>query len=154
MDDKHSLLANIEISQDEEVEHESSKKRVHFVYPTFKSTEDNLPSVQLTTDDGVNSVIESSYQPEIDILASEMPTNIPSSYKIVAWLSCLFCCIPLSIAAVLKSRKVSKLIANGDLKSAKVQSEVTIKFASLAIIFGIILIVFCIIVYLLRKYSV
>ncbi|XP_012562865.1 uncharacterized protein LOC105847685 [Hydra vulgaris] len=152
MDDKHSLIANIEISEDEEVEHELSKKRVHFVYPKFKSNEDNLPSAQLTNDDGVNSVIESTYQPEIDILTGEMPTNIPSSYKTVAWLSCLFGCIPFSIAAVLKSRKVSKLIAKGDLKNAKVQSEVTVKLASLAIIFGIILIVFFIIVYLLRKY--
>ncbi|XP_066932301.1 proline rich transmembrane protein 1B-like [Clytia hemisphaerica] len=66
---------------------------------------------------------------------------VPSDYSGYAWLSLLFCCFPLAVAAIYKSDKVMKCIRRGDIDEAWKHSVAAKKLSALAIIYGILIIV-------------
>jgi len=84
-----------------------------------------------------------------DTVEVEVYDTTPPTYTGSAWLSCFFCCVPLSIMAVLHSDRVEKAITADDLVNAQLYSTRTKKLASLAIIYGILLILACIGLYIL-----
>ena len=47
----------------------------------------------------------------------------PSDYMVQSVLVTLFCCLPLGIAGIVKSRSVAKAIALGDMAGAKAASD-------------------------------
>jgi len=76
--------------------------------------------------------------------------DVPPTYSGSSWLSCFFCCIPLAILAVFNSDQVEKSIKAGELVSAWRYSNRARKFTALAIIYGVLLIMACIALYVLR----
>lgn len=74
-------------------------------------------------------------------------SKIPSDYSGYAWLSLLFCFFPLSLAAIYYSNKVLKCIRRGDLNDAWRFSVAAKRFSTLAIIYGILLIIIAVTLY-------
>lgn len=68
-------------------------------------------------------------------------TTIPEDHKTLAWFSCLCCFWPVGIMAVLKSTEVHNHLARGDVNAAKIASDDVKKYARLAVVIGIILLV-------------
>lgn len=64
------------------------------------------------------------------------PSNIPN-YLVIAILS-VFCCWPLAIPAILNASKVNNLVAQGDIAGAQAASAAAKKWATIAIVLGLI----------------
>ncbi|XP_057307885.1 transmembrane protein 91-like [Hydractinia symbiolongicarpus] len=65
--------------------------------------------------------------------------NIPN-YFAISLLSCIFCCWPVGIAAILKSQEVNNALAVNDIPRARKASDAAKKYAIIAFVLGLILI--------------
>ncbi|XP_047126953.1 proline-rich transmembrane protein 1 [Hydra vulgaris] len=61
----------------------------------------------------------------------------PNSYSILAWLTCLFCCWPCGLFAIVKSIEVNTAIAEGNLSRAKFASDNAKRYGFLSLRLGI-----------------
>ncbi|XP_047126955.1 uncharacterized protein LOC124808027 [Hydra vulgaris] len=61
----------------------------------------------------------------------------PDNYSILAWLTCLFCCWPLGLCAIVKSIEVNTAIAEGNLSRAKFASDNAKRFGFMSLCTGI-----------------
>ncbi|XP_064406231.1 proline-rich transmembrane protein 1-like [Halichondria panicea] len=66
----------------------------------------------------------------------------PKDYLMMSIVTLLFCCWPIGIIALLKSIEVRDAVARGDYAAAQTASKSAYKLNRLAIIVGIVLIVF------------
>ncbi|KAM7449747.1 hypothetical protein ABFA07_002414 [Porites harrisoni] len=64
-------------------------------------------------------------------------TDIPPDYQGLSWFSCLCCCWPLGIVAILKSNEVKSSLSRGDFHSARIASNSARNFAYAAIGIGV-----------------
>ncbi|XP_047136247.1 uncharacterized protein LOC105845506 isoform X2 [Hydra vulgaris] len=53
---------------------------------------------------------------------------LPKSHSLLAWLTCLFCCWPISIVSIIKSNEVTHALGRGDILRARIASESAKKF--------------------------
>ncbi|XP_065664931.1 synapse differentiation-inducing gene protein 1-like [Hydra vulgaris] len=87
-------------------------------------------------------------QPFINIQPQPYVPN-PSTYKFLAWFSCLCCFWPLGIPAVYYSRKTKTAISERRFRDATLASESARTFATKSIITGTILtLIFILVKYL------
>ncbi|CAM9178980.1 unnamed protein product [Ascophyllum nodosum] len=63
----------------------------------------------------------------------------PRTYCFLAWFSCLFCCWPIGLLAVIMSISVSNKMRDNDFQGAYRASRSARKIAVIAIIAGIIM---------------
>ncbi|XP_066914637.1 proline-rich transmembrane protein 1-like [Clytia hemisphaerica] len=61
----------------------------------------------------------------------------PPDWALLSWFTCLCCCWPIGLIAVIKSLDVGSAIRSGDMVRAKESSESAKKFAYLAFACGI-----------------
>ena len=84
---------------------------------------------------------QNHYQPVV--VAQPVPVNqqtmggTPPNHSTLAWLTCLFCCWPLGLIAIIKSRDVDSAADRGDIEGAKLASKSARKFGYCSLGFGI-----------------
>lgn len=71
--------------------------------------------------------------------------HAPPSYMALSWITCLFCCWPLGIAAIISSSRVDSAISVGNFDEAQRESNKAKGYNIAAIICGIIIIVIIVI---------
>ena len=77
------------------------------------------------------------------VVAQPVPVNqqimggTPPNHSTLAWLTCLFCCWPLGLIAIIKSRDVDSAADRGDIEGAKLASKSARKFGYCSLGFGI-----------------
>ncbi|XP_068738097.1 proline rich transmembrane protein 1B-like [Montipora capricornis] len=69
------------------------------------------------------------------------PQVAPPDYSGLSWFACFFCCCPIGICAILKSKETRDAILRGDMVAAHQLSMETRKLANTAIVLGVISIV-------------
>ena len=61
----------------------------------------------------------------------------PPNHSTLAWLTCLFCCWPLGLVAIIKSNEVDSAAARGDMMRANHASQSARRFGYASLGFGI-----------------
>jgi len=82
------------------------------------------------------------YQPAPYLYASpvapqEFNGPAPKSYSALSWLTCLFCCWPLGVIAIVKSCEVNSAVQHNDMDRANKASEAARKFSMASIFCGV-----------------
>ena len=80
------------------------------------------------------------YQPVVmtqPVTVAQPFEGIPPNHSTLAWLTCLFCCWPLGLLAIIKSREVDSAADRGDLVAANHASRSARKFGYCSLGFGI-----------------
>lgn len=76
-------------------------------------------------------------QPSSYVVQPTSMQDIPPDYQGLSWFSCLCCCWPLGIVAILKSNEVKSSLSRGDFQSARIASNSARNFAYAAIGIGV-----------------
>lgn len=71
--------------------------------------------------------------------AAPVITTLPYNYSSLAWRSCLFCCCPLGIVAIIKSNEVDAAISAGDMQRAQKASQEARRYGNMAVYVGLAL---------------
>ncbi|XP_012687022.1 interferon-induced transmembrane protein 1-like [Clupea harengus] len=93
--------------------------------------------------------METHTRSSLDIqTASSMETTCSNTPSYMAWsiFNCLFCCLPLGIAAIIYSSTVNNANSAGDRTKAESASRTTMRLNLAALVCGIILIIVIILV--------
>eukprot|EP00752_Nemacystus_decipiens_P010280 g9161.t1 len=65
--------------------------------------------------------------------------EMPDNHAILAWFSCLCCCWPIGIFAIISSLKVQDRWMNGDTNGAQEASETARKASTVSIVVGLMI---------------
>ncbi|XP_057312114.1 synapse differentiation-inducing gene protein 1-like isoform X1 [Hydractinia symbiolongicarpus] len=144
MEREHLLPKGPQLDSKRENEHYQKREQRALQQPTVRDY-DPLP-----TDP---PLITQNYGAAAELLNEDASVDdeprVPNDYSGQAWLSMLCCCFPLALPAVYRSDKVLQSIRSGDLEQARIHSEAARKLASLAVVYGILLIILTIGLYIL-----
>ncbi|XP_006817143.1 proline-rich transmembrane protein 1-like [Saccoglossus kowalevskii] len=77
-----------------------------------------------------------------------IPEPPPNPHMCLSVLKCLFCCWPLGLVAIVKSFDVQSALAAGDIPRAEKSSKIAVKLNMAAIMFGMVIIVVNLILFL------
>ncbi|XP_057308395.1 calcium-binding protein P-like [Hydractinia symbiolongicarpus] len=104
------------------------------------------PTMMQNTNNTTVVTVQAQPAPQVHCVAVDNHSGL-------AWFSCLCCCWPIGIAAIVKSNEVNNAIAAGDFVRAQRASADARKYAIIAIIIGLIAVPTIIVINVLRASS-
>ena len=110
----------------------------------------NEPDVKFCTSCGNAITQEGGQNNAQNPMQYETPPNIPN-YLAFSIIVTILCCLPLGIAAIIKSTQVDKFIATGNYQSAMESSKQAKLFCILSAVLGVIVSIIYVIVIVLSQ---